>query len=136
MTMLRLTFFALALFVLLASACGEVTEGVVVDTCRAPMIEPGPTCTAFCAQAAGNCEATGTTEECCGRGCQANLNEEYAQAEVCGEAVEAVFLCVSELEDCQAVGDWGDQNPPNAFPCRPEVQVVDGLIDDGICLPD
>lgn len=134
-TLLGRTPGALVLFVLFTPACGEVYDAGVVDTCRAPMVEPGPTCIAFCTQVAATCSVYTLTEECCGRGCQANLDDEYAQAEACGEAVEDVFLCVSELEDCEAVRDWSEQNPTGAFPCSPEVAVVDGLIEEGICLP-
>lgn len=136
-TMLRLTLgtLALTLFVVLAPACGEVSDGGIIDTCRAPVIEPGQSCTAFCAQVTATCTVYTSTEECCGRGCQSNLDDEYAHADACGEAVEAVFSCVSELENCQEVRDWQSQTPSDDFPCREEVRVVDGLIADGTCLP-
>lgn len=135
--MLRLTSWALALSMLLAVACGESTEGAggTGAACVLPPVESSPTCTAFCAQVIGNCAAWATSEECCRRGCQKNLDDESARAEACGEAVEGVFLCVSELDDCQSVLDWQAQDPRDAFPCRPDVLVVDELIADGTCLP-
>lgn len=135
--MLRLPPWALALSMLLTAACGDSTGGAggTGATCALPPVESSPTCTAFCAHVVGDCMAYGTTEECCRRGCQKNLDDEYAHAEVCGEGVEGVFLCVSELDDCQAVRDWRDQDPRDDFPCRPEVLVFDELIADGTCLP-
>lgn len=135
--MLRLTPWALALTMLLATACGDSTEGAggTAGVCALPPVESSPACTAFCVQVIGNCTAYGTSEECCRRGCQKNLDDEYAHADACGDAVEGVFLCVSELDDCQAVRDWRDQDPRDAFPCRDEVLVVDGLVTDGTCLP-
>lgn len=136
--MLRLAYGAFALSTMLAAACGGDSAsgmGGAGGMGGTPMVEPGPTCTAFCVQVIGTCMAYGFTEESCRQGCQTNLNDEYAVADACGEAVEAVFLCVSELDDCQAVYDWRDQSPSDAFPCRPEVRVVDGLIADGTCLP-
>jgi hypothetical protein len=138
--MLRFLCGALALM-FLAAACGDDSNGGTGATGGeggaggAPMVEPGPTCIAFCVQVIGSCMAFGFTEESCRQGCQTNLDDEYARAEACGEAVEAVFICVSELEDCQSVRDWRDQVPADSFPCRPEILVVDDLIADGICLP-
>jgi len=135
----KFAYGAFALITILAAACGGDSAGGTDGTGGAggaQMVEPGPTCTAFCVQVIGACMAYGFTEESCRQGCQTDLNNEYAHAEACGEAVEAVFLCVSELDDCQAVYDWRDQDPANAFPCRPEVLVVDGLISDGTCLAD
>lgn len=142
--MLRRSLGAFALSMILLAACGDSSEGGTGGAAGtggaggaggAPPVEPGPTCTAFCVQVIGTCSAYLYTEENCRRGCQTNLDAEYAQAEACGEAVEAVFLCVSELDDCRAVYEWRDQTPADTYPCRPEVLVVDGLITDGTCLP-
>ena len=126
---------ALVLSAFLVAACSESSGTANTPPCNLPPVESSPTCTAFCAQVIGNCTAFGTTEECCRRGCQKNVDDEYAQADACGEAVDDTFLCVSELEDCQAVRDWRDQDPRDGFPCRDSVLVIDALIADGTCLP-
>jgi hypothetical protein len=134
MTLLRSAFRAL--LIALVAACGDSSDGGGTGgTGGVPLVEPGPTCTAFCVQVVGTCNAFAFSEEECRQGCQTDLNDEYAHAEACGEAAEDVFLCVSELDDCQAVYDWRYQDPRDDFPCRAEVLVVDGLIADGTCLP-
>ena len=135
MTMLRLMMGALLLSALLVAACSDSSSTATTPPCNLPPVESSPACTAFCAQVIGNCTAFGSTEECCRRGCQKNLDDEYAHADACGEAAEETFLCVSELEECQAVWDWRDQDPRDGFPCRDTVLVFAALVDDGVCLP-
>lgn len=88
------------------------------------MFEPGPTCTAFCAKFVGECQAINRTEAQCRQGCEGDLAEERAVSDECGEAVEAVFLCATEL-DCDGVYAWRDRTPPDAYPCRDKVAAVD-----------
>ncbi|MGB8330106.1 MAG: hypothetical protein WCE62_08245 [Polyangiales bacterium] len=91
-------------------------------------IEPGPTCIAFCAKVQGECRAFDTTEAACAQGCQANLSEEQAVSQACGEAVEAVFLCATAL-DCDDVYAWRNAaiRPVPEYPCRDKVEAVGAL---------
>ena len=97
------------------------------------VFEPGPTCIAFCAKAVGECDALSdfegfedVDEESCQQGCEGNLAFEGAKSEACGDAVEAVFECVAEL-DCKGVNDWVQQVPADGYPCLSEVATVDPL---------
>jgi len=87
-------------------------------------IEPGPTCLAFCKKTVRECAAITYSEASCVQGCEINLAEERAQSEACGAAVEAWFLCVSDL-DCQGVYDSLDENPLDSDPCQSKVTDVD-----------
>jgi hypothetical protein len=94
------------------------------------MFDPGPTCIAFCANVVGECDALADVEgfedideESCQQGCESNLADERANSEACGDAVEAVFQCATELE-CQGVYDWLERVPPDAYPCLSEVATV------------
>jgi hypothetical protein len=88
------------------------------------LVEPRPTCTAFCAKVIGQCQAFAFDEAACAQGCERDLLEEEAKSEVCGDAVEAVFDCAAEL-GCQAVEDWRDREPIDAYPCRSAVEMAD-----------
>jgi hypothetical protein len=95
------------------------------------IFEPGPTCIAFCANVVGECDALAEVqgfedvdEESCVQICEADLSEERAKSEACGDAVEGVFQCASEL-DCQDVDAWRDMEPIDSYPCRSEVADVD-----------
>jgi hypothetical protein len=128
--MLRLLYGALALMIL-AAACGDDSNGGTGatggegGTGGAPIVEPGPTCIAFCAHIVGDCDLDQFTftEASCRQGCQTNLDQEYASSESCGLSVEAVFECATDL-DCEGVADWADRVPPDDYPCRPEVEAV------------
>jgi hypothetical protein len=94
------------------------------------IFEPGPTCIAFCAKAVGDCDALSdlegfadVDEESCQQGCEENLAFEGAKSEACGDAVEAVFECVAEL-DCKGVNDWVQKVPADGYPCLSEVTAV------------
>ncbi len=88
------------------------------------IFEPGPTCTAFCANAIGECEfLLRVTEAECRQSCEESLFTEGEKSEACGNAVEAVFACAAEL-DCQGVYDWRDKEPPDAYPCFDEMSTV------------
>lgn len=132
--MLRLPLGVLTLMTVLAIGCGDAATDATGGTGGVPIVEPGPTCTDFCLHTVGDCAAFPFTEASCRQGCQTNLNDEYEHAQACGEAAEAVFQCVTDL-DCQGVYDWRDRNPADGYPCRDAVLAVDGLIADGICLP-
>lgn len=139
--MLRLTYGAIALITVLGAACGGDSAGSggiggAGGIGGTPMLDPGPTCTAFCKNIVGECQVTGLfTEASCQQGCQEDLNKEYQHDEVCGESFEAYLQCVAEL-DCQGVYDWRDFNPPDDYPCQPAVSAFFALIDQGVCLPD
>jgi hypothetical protein len=122
--MLRWTCGVLLLSGAGALGCGDGTDsggggGTV-------FIEPGPTCTAFCANVVGQCEAFTFDEASCRQGCEGNLAEERAVSEACGDAVEAVFACVADL-DCEGVRAWIDAGltPVDNPPCLAEVEAVD-----------
>lgn len=114
-----------------AAGCGDDSAGAGTGmggmggagTCGGMIFEPGPTCTAFCAKSVGECEAFVVTEADCRQGCEQNLCEEGAKSEACGDAVESVFQCATELE-CQGIYDWRDKDPPDAYPCFDEVSFV------------
>lgn len=103
--------------------CGDGTESG--GTGGMKMFEPGPTCTAFCANVVGACEAFTFDEASCRQGCEGDLADERAVSEACGDAVEAVFLCVIDL-DCDGVYAWRDR-PDDAYPCRDEIAAVDAV---------
>jgi hypothetical protein len=134
MMMRRLVFRFLLALSLGALGCGDGSggsggsagSGGVGGTGGVMMFEPGPTCTAFCAKVIGDCGVFTFDEASCRQGCEGNLAEERAVSEVCGDAVEAVFQCVSEL-DCDGVNAWLDQTPSDAYPCRAEVTAVDAV---------
>jgi hypothetical protein len=93
------------------------------------MFVPGPTCTAFCALVLGECGAFVNFDEAsCRQGCEQNLADERAVSEACGDAVEAVFQCVTEL-DCEGVYAWRDAglNPVDDYPCRAQVEAVEAV---------
>lgn len=120
--MLRSVFGGLLLLQVAALGCGGATGAI---------LEPGPTCIAFCAKAVGECNALrdvpdfeDTDEASCQQICQRDVNAQRAILEACGDAVEAVFECASTL-DCTEVESWLAQEPAEAFPCRSEVMMAD-----------
>jgi len=88
------------------------------------MLEPGPTCAAFCVKVVRECDAFNFSESSCVQGCETNIAESQVTSEACGDAVEAWFQCTSEL-DCQGVYDARDRKPLDAYPCRSAVMDVD-----------
>lgn len=105
-----------------AFGCGEGSASG--GTGGVMMIEPGPTCIAFCAKVIGDCDAFEFDESTCRQSCEESLATERAKSEACGDAVEAVFQCAADL-DCQDVYDWRDRVPLEGYPCRSTVQDVD-----------
>lgn len=105
--MLRLSFRAWLCLSIGVLGCGGGTEtGGAGGTI---MIEPGPTCIAFCVKVIGECVAFTFDEASCRQGCQTNLSEAYGFSEECGTALEAMFQCVAETDDCEDVYDWRDR---------------------------
>jgi len=88
------------------------------------MLQPGPTCIAFCTKVVQECRIFTFTQANCEQGCEADLAEERAVSEACGNAVEAVFQCAADL-DCRDVLAWVEREPLDSYPCRPEVANVD-----------
>jgi len=123
MRLLRL-IGGLLLLQVAALGCGDATERI---------LEPGPTCIAFCANAVGECDALAdvegfedVTEASCEQMCERIIANERVVLEACGDAAEAVFGCASTL-DCPDVEGWLAQEPADAFPCRSEVMMADAV---------
>ena len=130
--MLRLVFGVLLLSCAGAFGCGDGSgAGSSAGTGGTIMLVPGPTCTAFCALVLGECGAFVNFDEAsCRQGCEQNLADERAVSEACGDAVEAVFQCVTEL-DCEGVYAWRDAGlspvPVEGYPCSAEVAAVNAV---------
>lgn len=120
--MLRLICGAWLCLSIGALGCGGGTDSS--GTGGTIMLEPGPTCIAFCAKAIGGCEAFEGDEAACRQGCEAGLAEGAAVSDACEAAIAAVFECATQL-DCQGVYDWRDRVPLDSYPCRSSVQLVD-----------
>lgn len=99
----------LRLLVFCALVWGCSDGGDSTGTGGTTIFEPGPTCIAFCARVIGECVAFTFGEASCRQGCQTNLSEAYGFSEECGKALEAMFQCVAETDDCQDVDDWRDR---------------------------
>ena len=121
--MLRLSCGVLLLSSAGAFGCGDQAAGDVV-------LEPGPTCIAFCEKAATECGVYAADEAACAQACERDLAAGQAASEACGDAIEVALQCASEL-DCQAILDrLSGEQPLESYPCRSEVEDV-----DAICLP-
>ena len=125
--MLRLLFRVSLLSCVGAVGCGDGVEpggsggtGGSGGAGGTIMLEPGPTCIAFCAKVVGECNTFTFDQASCEQGCEGNLADERAKSEACGDAVEAVFQCVAEL-DCPDVDRWVAREPADAYPCRSAV---------------
>ena len=96
--------------------CGGGTEFTPDDpaTCAPATVNVEDTCTGFCARVVGDCEAFVFDEASCRQGCQTNLSEAYGCSEDCGTALEAMFQCVTERDDCQDVYGWRDRTDDHA----------------------
>lgn len=116
------------IYAMVGVGCGEFATSGGGGAGGTPMVEPGPTCIAFCAHIVGDCDIDqfDFTEASCQQGCQTDLDREYASSETCGLAVEAVFQCATDL-DCDRVQDWASRVPPDAYPCRPQVEAVGAI---------
>jgi len=109
--------------------CGGGTESTSEgpDECTPVVVDAEETCTAFCATAVGECQAFTFDEASCKQGCETNLSEAYGCSESCGTALDAMFQCVAEREDCQDVYDWRDRTDDH--PC------ADAVDDVGVVCP-
>jgi hypothetical protein len=92
-----------------------------------PNFEPGPTCTAFCALAVGDCEvAVLGTEDACGQNCELERSFAEQTSEACLTAFVAAVDCAAEL-DCEDIIDQVNGVNVDAYPCRPELEIVDQI---------
>lgn len=101
---------------------GEAADAGPIE-CTPVIVDVEETCTSFCAKVVGECEAfINFDEERCAEGCEANLQEAYGCSDDCGTALEAMFLCVAQVEDCDDVYGWRDRTDDHA--CVDEVDDV------------
>ena len=110
-----------ALLVLGASGCGDSVDS---SGSGGTIVEPGPTCAAFCAKVIGSCEAFSFSEATCEQGCEGDLAGAGEVSEECETALDLGFQCVTEL-DCQGVYDWRDSVPADDYPCYSASVLVD-----------
>ena len=87
------------------------------------MIEPGPTCIAFCAKVAGECEIEGFDSATCAQFCEEDLAMQQSRSESCGDAVELALQCATEL-DCQSLVDQVNGENLDTYPCLAEATAV------------
>jgi len=84
---------------------------------REPIVyAPGPTCTAWCEKAVGECQAYAVEQAVCVQSCEEVLAAGRQTSAPCGEAVEATFSCAAEL-DCQYIYDRVNQVNLDSYPC-------------------
>ena len=89
--------------------------------------EPGPTCTAFCALAVGECDlALLGTEDECEQNCELERSFAEQTSEACLTAFEVAVDCAAGL-DCQDIIDRANEVNVDAYPCRPEVDISDQI---------
>ncbi len=88
-------------------------------------IEPGPTCTAFCTLAVGDCEVTELGDDpVCKQTCEQQRALAEQTSDRCLEAFEAAVDCSAEL-DCQYIYDRVNQVNLESYPCLPELEQSD-----------
>jgi hypothetical protein len=123
--MLRLLFLGSLLLSVSAFGCAQATESSCFgDTI---VLEPGPTCTGFCALAVVECEiaSLGTEDEC-----EQNCERERSCAELtsaaCLAAFETAVDCAAGLE-CQDIMDQANGVNVDAYPCRSELELSDQI---------
>jgi len=121
--MLRLICGVLLLLSAGAFGCGGGTEAEVGGS--TVFIEPGPTCTAFCALAVGDCEVTELGDDAaCKQDCEQQRALAGQTSEACLEAFEAAIDCSTEL-DCQHIYDRINRVNLESYPCLPELENSD-----------
>jgi len=104
--------------------CSGGTEGTA-------FIEPGPTCTAFCALVVGECEVTELGDDAsCKQTCEQDRALADQTSEACLEAFEAAIDCSTELE-CQHIYDRINQVNLESYPCLPELENSDLICTQG-----
>lgn len=103
-----------------ALGCGEGTDtGGAGGTM---IFEPGPTCTAFCAQAVGECEVTELGgDAACKQNCELERSLAEQTSEACLEAFEISVDCAAGL-DCQDIIDRVNGVNTDTYPCLSEVE--------------
>ena len=102
-----------------AFGCGDDAAGNMV-------LEPGPTCIAFCDKAAAECGVYAADEAACAQSCEQDLAGGQAASEACGDAIEVALQCATEL-DCEEILDRVNGEPIESYPCRSEVEDVDQI---------
>ena len=120
--MLRLLCGVLLMSSAGAFGCGDDAAsggGIVV-------LQPGPTCIAFCDKAAAECGAYAADEAACAQTCEQDLAAGQAASDACGDAIEVALECAAEL-DCQEILDRLNGEPLELYPCRSEVEDVDQI---------
>ena len=118
--MLRLICIGVLVMCMGALGCGDAT-----GSNPEPIIyEPGPTCTAWCDKAVGECEAYAIEQAVCVQNCEEVLAAGRQTSAPCGEAVEASFSCATEL-DCQYIYDRVNQVNLDSYPCLPALENSD-----------
>ena len=121
--MLRLICSAALILGLGALGCD--TSSDTGGTGGTMIFEPGPTCTAFCAKAVGECEVPELGEDAaCKQGCELERSLAEGTSEGCLEAFEESIDCAAALE-CQDIIDRANQVNLEAYPCLPEVENAD-----------
>ena len=121
--MLRLLCIGSLLLSAGAFGCGGGTE--VDGGGGTVFIEPGPTCTAFCALAVGDCEVTELGDDAaCKQDCEQQRALADQTSEACLEAFEAAIDCSAEL-DCQHIYDQINRVNLESYPCLPEIENSD-----------
>jgi len=90
------------------------------------VLQPGPTCIAFCEKAAAECGAYTADEAVCAQTCEQDLAAGRAASAACGDAIDAALQCAAEL-DCQEILDRLNGEPLESYPCRSEVEDVDQI---------
>lgn len=120
--MLRLLWIGSLLVSAGVLGCGDTSEG---GTQEPIFIEPGPTCTAFCAQAVGECEVTVLGDDgLCKQSCEQERSLADQTSEACLEAFEASVDCAAAL-DCQYLIDRANQVNLDTYPCLSELESSD-----------
>ena len=104
-----------------AFGCGDdaASGGIVV-------LQPGPSCIAFCDKAAAECGAYAADEAACAQTCEQDLAAGQAASDACGDAIDVALQCAAEL-DCPEIVDRLNGAPIESYPCRSEVEDVDQI---------
>lgn len=113
-----------------AMGCGGGTESG--GSGGTAFVEPGPTCSAFCALVVGECEVTELGDDAaCKQDCEQQRALASETSEACLEAFEAAIDCSAALEDCQYIYDRVNQVNLESYPCLPELENSDVICAQG-----
>jgi len=128
--MLRLICIGSLLLSAGALGCESASESG--DDGGTVFIEPGPTCTAFCALAVGECGVTELGDDAaCKQTCEQQRALADQTSEACLEAFEAAVDCSAELDDCQHIYDRINQVNLESYPCLHELENSDLICTQG-----